>query len=172
MSKGMDLFIATMQEHQAECIKNIDEENNDGAFISFIQYLWFLFPIREKLGLFDTINTQGKVKDDTVFGALKFYYEAVKHRDDPDIIYQLNVLVPSMEIESCDGLIFKTSDDFILCTSPSFVFGDITNLINLKNLSNVAYKQRTILLHDKYLKGKEIKEIMTFTTDETLKVYI
>ena len=148
----------TLQTHITECKKQILLKNDTNVFVCFVQFTLALFPIREKLGLNDLDDK--KQKQDTILGALKFFYEAIKHTDDFDEIAKVNIFY-------CESIYPMTYPYFY--GQSTVCFGDIDKLAEFRKAPK--QKGNMIELHNRHLKGKSVTTIMDWVVKETIRIY-
>lgn len=154
---GINILIKAIHKCHEECQKCIQSNDSQGAFISFMHYLGDLFSLRENLGIMDK-EENGKAHN--VFGALKNIYESIKHKTDINEVIKLNIFIYSR----------KYPYSYPYRYGPAvIVFGEIDRLAEFKEKRSKKEREKMILLHNTFLKGKSVLEIMQHATNETLK---
>lgn len=154
MSTGLEIYQSALELNQKECERQIELKDPVNAFIYFMNYLNSLFALRENKELKD--SKKGK-KDDTIFGALKNIYEAIKHKNDADEVVKINVFIYGRSYPYAYPYNYGKS---------KIIFGDIDKIADFQRKSKD--KEDMIELHKKHLKGKTVTAIMDMATKETI----
>ena len=127
---------------------------------SFYNYLFNLFALREGKGKKDTENQRPHLKEDTIFGALKYIYEIYKHSNDNNIDFtKLNVFVSKKQYPYTYPYTYGSSYAYFCVLSE--------DLINTQDKE--VHKQRFKFLYNKYLAGLTIKNIVVETFEQQIK---
>ena len=154
---GIDILVEAIELNQKICEQSIQENNSRKSYIFFMNYLSSLFSLRENLGIMDKEKRQ---KAHTVFGALKNIYESIKHKTDINEVTKLNIFIYSK----------KYPYSYPYRYGPAVVvFGEIDKLAEFKEKRSKKEREKMILLHNTFLRGKSVIEIMQHATNETLK---
>lgn len=154
-NSGLQLYLQGMILSRKLFNEEVVKKNRNKAFIHFYHFLCDMFALRENLNINDKLD-KGK-KEETVFGALKNYYECIKHKNNYKKVQDINLLVGNASYPKqypfCYGnshIIFKKMDK------------EISDLKRCKP----EEKERVLELHKKYLENKDVDQILLYCIQE------
>ncbi|MDY5676551.1 MAG: hypothetical protein SPK63_02000 [Eubacteriales bacterium] len=113
-----------------------------------------LFALREGRGIKDIESKRPHLKDDTIFGALKYIYEIYKHTNDTKTdLTKLNIFVCKKQYPYTYPYTYGPSYAYFCILSE--------DLINTQDKED--HKKRFEFLYNKYLAGLTIKNVVVET---------
>ena len=158
-NSGLMLYLQGMKLSKQLVEEAINNKSNNEAFIHFYHFLCDMFALRENCGITDTLKN--RKKEDSVFGALKNYYECIKHKNDYGKVQNINLFVHGSTFPLAFPFCF--GDPYICFQSMSEEIAKLK--YNDKNLKNYMIK-----IHDNHLTEKSLVYILEKCIDENEKL--
>ena len=161
------LFVRGMEDDKKLFDNAVSEKKRDDAFIYFYHFLCDLFALREKCGYDDITHVQvgnkkkqQPVKDDSIYGALKNIYESIKHTDDIDVSFDLNLYVSSASYPRTYTFCYGKAHIDLVTVTNTFLNA------RAKGGNELIKKESITNLHHKYLENKNVSQIMAMCIKE------
>ncbi len=142
-------------------LEAVSANNQKDFYVEFFDFLNNLFPLREGIGEKD-VEKETRLKKDSIFGALKYFYEIYKHTENN----KANKLIESS--------IFVCSKKYPY--SYPYTYGNAfvqykklpQDLIDTQDKEN--HRTRFKELYEKYLNEKYLLEIVKTAKEETMRI--
>jgi len=158
-NSGLALYLQGMSLCKQLIQDAIDNKNNNEAFVHFYHFLCDMFALRENVGIKDSIGRG--LKEDSIYGALKNYYECIKHKNDYGKVQNINLFVSNASYPRIYP--YNYGESYIRFQEMN------EDIASLKCRDNKS-KHYMIELHNKHLKDKKVLDILELCVNENTQL--
>lgn len=159
LNSGLALYLQGMNLCKQLIQDAIKNKSNHEAFVHFYHFLCDMFALRENIGIQDSIGHG--LKEDSIYGALKNYYECIKHKNDYGKVQNINLFVSNASYPR----------SYPYCYGESYIrFQEMNEDIAGLKCRDKKSKQYMIELHNKHLKDKKVIDILELCVKENTQL--